>query len=173
MSQDNRRTGNKNYDILEVTDHQKEIVRRLAVGQDPETIARDLNLTMQTISNVRNHPIIVEMIAALHDSRNDSTKDITEQIAEVAPDCIKLLKQVVRNETLGEDSQMSTDPEVADQIRASLGLLKVITPRLNIHAHKHLITNNTVEKIKQRALEGAKKVEEDDYEVVDENVPVS
>lgn len=163
---DNRRTGNNNYEILEVTDHQKEIVRRLAVGQDTDTIARELNLTPQTISNVRNHPIIVEMIAALHDSRNSQAKDITEQIAEVAPDAIALLKSVIRNDILSDNGTMATDPEIGDQIRASLGLLKTITPRLNMHSHQHIITSDKINEIKQRALEGAKK-EEEVYEEAD------
>ncbi len=167
---DNRRTGNKNYDIAQVTDHQEEIARLLALGRPTEEICNITGLTHQTISNVRNHPIIVEMIRALHDSRNAQASDITQQIADVAPDAIKLLKQVIQNDVLSPENKMATDPEITDQIRASLGLLKTITPRLNINLHKHLITSESVEQIKQRAIEGAAEPEEVEHEIIEDSV---
>ncbi len=166
---DHRRTGNNNYDITQVTDHQEEIARLLALGRSVEEICAVTGLCDRTISNIRNHPVIKEMIRAIHTSRNEQASDITEQIAEVAPDAIALLKQVIRNDILDKNNNMSTDPEIGDQIRASLGLLKTITPRLNFHAHKHLITNTTVEEIKQRALEGA-TIKEEPEEVEHEEV---
>lgn len=167
---DNRRTGNKHYDIAQVTDHQEEIARLLALGRSTEEICEITGLTHQTISNVRNHPIIVEMIRALHDSRNAQASDITQQIADVAPDAIALLKRVIRNEYNEEDDDntLAAAPEVADQIRSSLGLLKTITPRLNINLHKHLITSESIEQIKQRAIEGAVKPEEVEHEIVED-----
>ena len=169
---DNRRTGNKHYDIAQVTDHQEEIARMLALGRPVDEICETTGVCSQTISNVRNHPIIKEMIRVLHDSRNAQASDITQQIADVAPDAIALLKRVIKNEYDEEDDDntLAGAPEVADQIRSSLGLLKTITPRLNINLHKHLITSESVEQIKQRAIEGAAEPEEVEHEIIEDSV---
>lgn len=156
MSADLRRTGNKTYDIKEITDHQLEIARRIAVGQPPRDIARELGITMQSVSNIRNHPIINAIIVALHEKRDTSASDIAQQIAAIAPKAIRLINNVIdfANVDLENPDEVlpATAPEVKDQVRAALGIVKTVAPRLNLH--KHIITNDIVNSIKKRALEG-------------------
>lgn len=160
---DLRRTGNNGYDIKHITDHQLEVVRRLALGERPADISRDLGLTPQTVSNIRNHPTVQGMIAALHTKRDAQTADIAEQIARVAPKAIALLENVIGYafidpEKVDESSPVPTNvPDSADQIRAALGIVKTVAPRVNLH--KHLITSEVIERIKKNALEGAEEVE--------------
>lgn len=162
---DERRTGNQNYEIKEVTDHQKEIARRLALGDPPDVIAASLDITTQTVSNFRNNPIGREMIEAYHSQRDVQATDIAQQIAAVAPDAIALLSKVVKFDANDPDiTGLAGIPDVADQVRVSLGIVKTIMPKINLH--KHIVTSQLIKDIKKRAFEG----EPTEYEEIkDEN----
>lgn len=145
---DNRFTGNKNYSVEKIWDHHHEIVRRLALGQRPRQIALDLDVSVQTISNVRNSPLVKQQLAMLHAVRDVETTEVARQILEVAPKAIRVIEDML------DDEEQKADV----RLRAALGTLDHAIPRrsvqLNVDQHLNEDDMNDIKKI---ALERGKK----------------
>lgn len=58
-------TGIRKYEIKKLKPSHIEILQRLVNGEKPKDIARDLGISTQTISNVRNSRVAIEMLEVM------------------------------------------------------------------------------------------------------------
>jgi hypothetical protein len=151
---DNRRNpdGNQNYDVTRIWESHNEIIRLLVAGVSPTAIARTLNITTQTVSNVRNSPLAQQRISELAAQRDAEAIDIAKRVAEIAPLAVDVLKKHLVD-ALDNDEN---DKDVARiGTTAALGLLDHAVPRKVegrvLHGH---MTLDRINEIKQKALVG-------------------
>lgn len=174
---DKRYSGNQTYNRRQLSSRDLEIARQIALGAKNGDVAETLGITPQTVSNVRNLPEVREIIEIIQGKRDERAVDISRQMMEMAPEALKLLNQVINFRPLktpktgsdltdGEQQAIEEQiepPSIDTQVRATMGLLKLVTPKMSYHQHK--VSHTTIEEIKRRALE-AEPTEEVEYEEV-------
>jgi len=141
---DLRTTGNRNYDIEKVWDSHHEIVRRLVLGEKPVQIANNLGITTQTVSNVRNNPIVKRLFGILHSARDASVVEIRNRIVNIAPLAIEYLETVLNNE-------LSSGTHSATGLGAAKTIIENVLPKSTIVRVDETLTIETINSLKERA----------------------
>lgn len=96
-------------------DSHHEIVRRLVLGQRPTDIARDLGITKQTVSNVRNNPLVVKQLQSLHEKRDSDTASISAQIRDIAPKAVAILEEALDDPTSPWNARITAAKDILDR----------------------------------------------------------
>ena len=143
-TRDLRTTGNRNYDIEKVWDSHHEIVRRLVLGEKPVQIANNLGITTQTVSNVRNNPIVKRLFGILHSARDASVVEIRNRIVNIAPLAIEYLETVLNNE-------LSLGTHSATGLGAAKTIIENVLPKSTIVRVDETLTIETINSLKERA----------------------
>jgi predicted transcriptional regulator len=150
--------GSRRYVITELRARHQEIVRLLALGTPSVDVAEALGITPTTVSNVANSPVGKSRIAELQGERDESIKDVRNQIRELAPRAIALYEQIL--EADGEEGRdlldMSLRKQVADQILDRGGIPRETSAKVEASISHH-ITEDSIEVIKARAIEIASR----------------
>lgn len=162
--------GNQNYDIKHMWASHHEIKRLVLLGMNNMNIARLLNCTYQTVSNVRNNPIVLRELEEMEKQRDTEAITIGERIMKQVPLAVRVLeKSMQAAETAGDDQT---------QLRG-IGVRSATT----ILDHAHPKTTKTVglqafmsldrireiqEKVKQRKLHPEEVGEAEVVTVVEE-----
>lgn len=87
--------GRKGQQIAQMWDNHHEIARLIVLGMNNQEIAKKMNCTPQTVSNVRNSPVVQDKLAILHAVRDVATGDLAHEIAEMAPMALKRIREVL------------------------------------------------------------------------------
>jgi FixJ family two-component response regulator len=129
-----------------------EIARRILLGQKNTVIAESLHCNPQTVSLVRNSPIVKDKIAIMEGAADANAVDVATRIRELAPEALDVLEEVMRAK---ETASMALRAKVAESVLDRAGHSAVRTIKSEgIHAHLSLDDLNT---IKQRAIEKARE----------------
>lgn len=119
------------------------IAKRVALGQTNKEIAAALGCTPQTVSNVRNDPMVKTVIDKLVLQSEVAAVDVATQIRELAPKALEVAKTLME----------STD--VSATVRS--GLARDLLDRAGYAAPKQLqvvstqLTSSDIEELKNRA----------------------
>lgn len=89
------RGGKKGHQISQMWDKHHEIARLIVLGMNNQEVAAKVNCTPQTVSNVRNSPVVQDKLAILHAVRDVATGDLAHEIAEMAPMALKRIREVL------------------------------------------------------------------------------
>ncbi len=145
--QDGKRKG---HQIREMWDSHHEIARRLLLGQKNVDIAKAMNCSKQTVSNVRNSPIVQDKLAVMKAARDVGCIDLAKEIAELAPIAIGQVRDAL--ETGKIHGTAIAGSEVLKQANSILDRqIGKPTQRVdtrNIHGH---FTMEDIERIKAKA----------------------
>lgn len=144
------------YELKEIKPYHKEIANLLAVGLKPPEIAERLNLDPQTIRNVANFPVIVEMVSIIQHERADQAADIAADLAEIAPAAIQLLDEVINyNNKLknGGVEKIVGEPDLDMQRKTATDVLKLVVPKERPEPKRYLVGAKMLDIIKQRCLQ--------------------
>ena len=150
---DGRKVGErKGWQVAQMWESHHEIARRLILGQSNEEIAIDLNCTAQTVSNVRNSPVVQEKLAIMSAARDAGTLELAKEIADLAPLALQRVKEAIENGTvLGKELSGSIILKEAN------GLLDreigKPTQRIDTRGLHGVFTLADIERIKERARE--------------------
>jgi hypothetical protein len=129
--------------------HHREIVRRLAIGQQPKQIADDLGFSPATVNLVRNSEQGQAMLEALEERLDTETLQIAARIRNFAPECLDLIEAVIR----GDCPDVSTRTRVQEAgrhlARAGFGEIRK-EQSMQMHLSKQ-----EVEAIKARSREAS------------------
>ena len=85
----------KGYQMAKMWDNHHEIARLLVLGLNNQDIAERVGCTPQTVSNVRDSPVVQDKLAILHAVRDVATGDLASEIAAMAPMALKRIKEVL------------------------------------------------------------------------------
>lgn len=155
----NRKDGRRNPDgkrkgwqIAEMWDQHHEIARRLVLGQSNIEIAEALGVDKQTVSNVKNSPVVQDKLTLLRAARDCESIDLAKEIAEMAPMALKRVREALETGTvLGKEVNAATILKEANSLldREMGKAIQRIDSR-NLNA---TLTLEDIEAIKQRAAE--------------------
>jgi len=142
----------KGHQMAKMWDQHHEIARRLVLGQKGIDIATDLGVTKETVSAVRNSPIVKEKLAILHAARDAGTVDLAREIADLAPLALKRIKEVIETgQVHGREASAAVIMKEANALLdRELGKAVQRVDTRGVHAH---LTGEDIERIKSRAME--------------------
>lgn len=144
--------GKKGHQIAQMWDNHHEIARLIVLGLDNKDIAERLNCSSQTISNVRNSPVVQDKLAILHAVRDVATGDLAHEIAQMAPMALKRIKEVLETGTVhGQTASAAVIMKEANNL-LDREMGKAIQ-RIDSRNVNTTLTSNDLDAIKQRASE--------------------
>lgn len=148
---DGRRTGRvKSWVVNEMWDLHHEIARMLLVGVKNTVIAERLGCSPQTVSNVRNSPVVKEKLAIMQGARDANSVDVAKEIQKLAPKAIEFHRTILE---AGKDNVEVTNGQrfkSAESILNRAGFAPQPPAQRHEHVHAHL-TAEQLEGIKERA----------------------
>lgn len=136
---DRRRTeGGAKYQIKEIREKHKEVLRRAALGQSGRDIARALGWTEVMVSKILNSRICKHRINELQDAADAETKEISKRIREIVPRALTVLEAMVDNEDAITDAQVGLRVKVAQDImdRGGFGKTKRVEQRVDVRGDR-------------------------------------
>lgn len=164
--------GNQTYDICHLWESHHEIKRLLLLGYKNVDIARIVGCTPQTVSNIRNNPLMREQLVEMEGRRDEEAISIGKRVMDAAPIAIDLLTQSMESAMDNEGD----DKDVRSQgVRSAIAVLDHAHPKTTnaaiIHGH---VTLGQIDAIKKRLTESRLHPDNDveDAEVIAESVEV-
>jgi hypothetical protein len=149
---DNRRNPNrkKGWQVSEMWDMHHEIARRIILGENNQEIASALDCTPQTISNVRNSPVVKDKLSIMRAARDADTVDLSKDILELAPIALAKIREALETGmVLGKEvSSVSLLKEANNLLDRHMG--KAVT-RVESHNLNATLTLEDIERIKDKA----------------------
>jgi len=121
----------KGFQISEMWASHHEIARLILLGEKNVDIAKQLNCSVTTISNVRNSPVVKEKLALMSAARDCDTINLAKEIMDLAPIAIARVKEAL------------TTGKVLEQQVSGIGILKEANNILDRQIGKPTQTINT------------------------------
>ena len=142
----------KGWQIAEMWDQHHEIARRLVLGESGVDIAKALGISRETVSNVKNSPVVQDKLALLRAARDCECVDLAKEISELAPIALKRMREALETGTvLGKEVNAAGILKEANALldrEMGKAVQRVDTRGVNMH-----LTMDDIEAIKQRASE--------------------
>ena len=150
---DARRVANKKgHQITKMWDNHHEIARLLILGMSNVDIAAKLDCSPQTVSNVRNSPVVQDKLAILHAVRDVATGDLAHEIAEMAPMALKRIREVLETgQVHGQTASAAVIMKEANNL-LDREMGKAVQ-RIDSRNVNTTLTSSDLEAIRQRAAE--------------------
>lgn len=146
----------RDYQIMRLWDHHREILRRLVAGEKAADIARAMDVTPAMVSYVRNSELGQEYLSELHEQADIEAIDIQKRIQKHAPVCQAMLETLM----LHPETPIKIRKDIAESQLDRAGFAPV---KRSMSAH---VSSSDLEDIKRRAREsGAISYEEQVQEV--------
>jgi hypothetical protein len=140
----------KTWQVSRVWDLHEEIKRRVILGQKNTVIAKAVGCTKETVSNVKNSPIIQDQLAVMRGARDAYTIDIAKEIQEFAPEALKLLKDIVNGKGVGANASPALRAKEANNFMDRAG--HAVVRNVNVSGTHALLTLDDIDEIKRRAF---------------------
>lgn len=159
---DLRRAENpKHWVVSEMWDMHHEIARLILLGRNNVRIAEELKISPQTVSNVRNSPVVQEHLAIMQGARDADTIDLAKEIKNIAPDALMLLKNIVKGENDGVNASIGLRARTAENMLARVG--HGVPHKIQSESVSFVLTSKDIADIKARAAIG-ENVQEAEFE---------
>jgi len=159
----------KVYSIERIWDHHESIVNMLVATNGSFTnkqIAKEIGCSAQTVSNVRNNPLIRAKITALQGRANDEAVDVGKKIKEMFPLAAQILENTMKLVETEEDMAMADPRIISQSVRAAVTVLDHAHPKQTqatvMHGH---MTMSQIDAIKNKVRERL-SLEEAKYEEI-------
>ena len=165
--------GNQNYSIKNMWESHHEISRLLLLGYNNVKIAKALGITAQTVSNVRNDPIMKRKLSLMGTARDKDAIEISDRMKALEPVAIEVFDKVM-NTALEDEDGISKIEVDKDLRRDAIASAKIIADHQHpkqsqVEHHLGFVTVEMVQEAKRRALEGGafdkKNIEDADFKV--------
>ena len=161
---DRRRKGQDKsvHSLTDLRDRHHEIIRRIVLGQSNIEIAQALNISTQSVSNVRCDSLVMERAKELQNEANGATVDVLKRVAEILPKALENIESILDDDDCNRGVKLRAAQDILD--RAGYAPVKRFQSE-NVHA---TLTREDIEEIKNRAKanSGERRVEEQPFEVL-------
>ncbi len=144
--------GKNTFIVGQMWENHHEIARRLLLGQTNVEVAAAMSCSAQSVSDVRNSPVVKDKLSLMKAARDAGTIDLAREIADLAPIALQRVKEAL-------ETGMVLDKEVsaAGILKEANGMLDRDQGRAvqrvdtrNLHGH---FTMEDIERIKEKAKE--------------------
>lgn len=139
----------KTYDPQNLWEHHHEILNLLSMGLRPKDIAERLNITVATVSNIRNSTLGREKLKLLRVARDAEAINVRAEIEQLVPAALQVYKKILEQE--GTPDRLMKD--VADTVVKDLG--GHAAPKKVEASISHLFDGDSIEEFKQRGKAAA------------------
>src|SRR5215510_336005 len=136
----------RKYNIKKLWQLHANITQQVSLGKTNVEIAEQLDITPQTVSNVRNSPIGKEKVEILTAAMDAETVDIGRRIREFAPKALEYLERIIEGREPGASVALRAKYAAQHLGRAGYGEIT------KVHSLNATVTKDDIEAIKQRAL---------------------
>jgi hypothetical protein len=118
----------KKYEVQKIWDHHRQIIRLLVASNGSYTnqdIADQVGCSAQTVSNVRNSPIVKARVAMMHREADKNAVSIAERIRIIAPMAVDVLRQTMEQTmATNKDGESVCDDKLRSQgVRSAIAVL--------------------------------------------------
>lgn len=142
----------KGHQITEMWSNHHEIARLIVLGLNNVEIGERMGCTPQTVSNVRNSPVVQDKLAILHAVRDVATGDLAHEIAEMAPMALKRIREVLETGTVhGQTASAAVIMKEANNL-LDREMGKAVQ-RIDSRNVNTTLTSSDLDAIRQRAAE--------------------
>ena len=138
----------KVWQVSTIWELHEEITRRILLGQKNVEVSKAVKCSAQTVSNVRNSPVIQDKLAIMRGARDAYTVDIARDIQEFAPKALDLLKDIIDAKGRGANADISLAARTAESWMDRAGHAPI---RREARIVQHL-TKDEIKEIKDRAF---------------------
>lgn len=149
---DRRRIGPgeaREYEVKEIWYQHQEIIRLIVLGYGNIEIGEMTGYSAQTISNIRNSPVVRERVAQLQGELDHRTLDIVERVREFEPIALEHLEKIILGKVQGVSPALRAKTCENYLSRGGHGTVQKIA---NIPS---ALTRDDIEELKRRAKEAA------------------
>ena len=101
LLRDRRKVQERSYEVKEIWYQHNEIIRLIVLGYGNGEIAEMTGYTPQTISNIRNSPIVRERVDELMHGADTRMLDIQARVREFEPIALEHLERIILGEVEG------------------------------------------------------------------------
>lgn len=131
----------------------REMLRRLAVGQDRQSIAKDLGISTATVTYTQHSALGQAQLALLQNGRDSAVIDISEQIQDLLPKAIKVMEGALNGYIEPHKNSNVTPGQKINVAKDILGRGGHVAPtRVQGQIeHNHKLTADDIAGIKERA----------------------
>lgn len=143
----------RKYQIQKIWDLHQEIMRFLLLGHTHVDIAKQLDITEATVSNVANSALVKERLAVMRGARDAEVLDLSVEIKRFAPEALELLQNLMRDSNTGIKHRIQIAIDAMD--RAGYAPPKIIEAK-HLHAY---FTATEIEDMKKRAHESGQVID--------------
>ena len=151
----------KVWQVSKIWELHEEITRRILLGQKNKDIAKSVGCSAQTVSNVRNSPVIQDKLALMRGARDAYTVDIARDIQEFAPIALELLKNTIEGKADAENASIALRARTAESWLDRAGHAPI---RKEQHITAHL-TGEEIAEIRDRAFGPQSPIAKNELEV--------
>lgn len=133
-----------------IWDRHHEIARRVLLGQANIDIAKDLGVTKEMVSMVRNSPVVKDKLACMQVARDAKAVDLAAEIADLAPVALQKLKEALEEGKVnGQQLNAAAIVNVANSILdRDQGKPTQRVETRNLHGH---FTIDDINRMKEKA----------------------
>lgn len=136
-------------------EHHHAIARLVVAGCKNTEIARHIGVDKQTVSNVRNSPVVKAQIARLRGEAENEIINAHRIIREAAEDAARVMVDCIQNPNAEEALRVRTAKDV-------LGLAGIVTPKNVNVQHAGEVTHLTAQQIERLRDQGQRVINHDD-----------
>jgi len=127
----------------------KDLIRRLALGQDLNVIAEDTGYSKHFIRDFSKSPVAKDKIMEVQQHQDDIVREAHERIMRLSQDAVGVLESIVTGEE--EGATVSQKFKAAESILSRAGIPAVSRNEGTVD-HKHYLDRDSIEELKRRAI---------------------
>jgi hypothetical protein len=163
---DGRKVEERVYEVKEIWYQHHEIIRLIVLGYGNVEISNLTGYTPQTISNIRNSPIVRERISELQGELDSRTLNIVERVREFEPIALAHLELIIQGKVEGVSPALRAKTCENYLSRGGHGTVQKIA------SVSGTLTREDIEDLKRKAKEaalqqGAMELTPKEYSVVE------
>jgi hypothetical protein len=129
----------------ELFDRHHQVNRLIVQGMTNVQIAREMNMSEQSVCQIRNAPLTRAHVRQLHEEADKAAIDVRRQINEMAPKCLEIIDQIITNDEVSASLRMQGAFKC-------LGIAGYVEPKnVNVKAIHGMVDTKTLDMIKERA----------------------
>jgi len=138
---------NRQYQLQELTESHKEIIRRAFLGEKKIAIATDMRVSPQTVSYVIHSELGRQYMRSLEEQRVRATVDIREQIEELAPLALETLADLLNDHSQLPSIRLRAATDLLDRA----GYKPPSKSEITVEPVQRGLTREDRERIKEKA----------------------
>jgi hypothetical protein len=141
--------GERFYEVKQIWDQHQEIIRLIVLGYGNIEIGEMTGYSPQTVSNIRNSPVVRERIAELQGALDKRVIDINARVREFEPVALEYLERIIRGEVEGVAPALRAKTAENYLSRGGHGTMQKIA------SISGTLTRDDIEDLKRKAKEAA------------------